>query len=156
MSKIDSFKITDQGFRHFYRSMISKNGRRRKHYISDNKDIMECQSLIWKVIRERFEEDEGGTYINNIGYLCHVISPNRRIYLNPVTNTINRRGTGGYLYSHTCIDFMPRNRYFHLYIMPELVRKCRRLMNGGRRYKFLYREVESESKVFGTKWVYKL
>ena len=95
---------------------MSKNGKRRKHTIVDKNDILECQSLIWKVIRDRYLEDEGGVYINNIGYLCHKINPNRKIYLNKLTGTINRRGTGGYSYVHTCMDFMPRNKYFHLYI----------------------------------------
>jgi hypothetical protein len=54
------------------------------------------------------------------------------------------------------MDFMPRNKYFHLYISPALNKECRMAMESGRRYKFLYREVESESKVFGVKWVYKL
>ena len=61
----------------------------------DKNDILECQSLIWKVIRDRYLEDEGGVYINNIGYLCHKINPNRKIDLNKLTGTINRRGTGG-------------------------------------------------------------
>jgi hypothetical protein len=26
----------------------------------DKNDILECQSLIWKVIRDRYLEDEGG------------------------------------------------------------------------------------------------
>ena len=55
----------------------------------DKNDILECQSLIWKVIRDRYLEDEGGVYINNIGYLCHKINPNRKIYLNKLTGTIN-------------------------------------------------------------------
>lgn len=154
--KTKSFKILYQYFLRFYRSIMSKNGKRRKHTIVDKNDILECQSLIWKVIRDRYLEDEGGVYINNIGYLCHKINPNRKIYLNKLTGTINRRGTGGYSYVHTCIDFMPRNKYFHLYISPALNRECRLAMESGRRYKFLYREVESESKVFGVKWVYKL
>ena len=118
--KTKSFKILDQYFLRFYRSIMSKNGKRRKHTIVDKNDILECQSLIWKVIRDRYLEDEGGVYINNIGYLCHKINPNRKIYLNKLTGTINRRGTGGYSYVHTCIDFMPRNKYFHLYISPAL------------------------------------
>lgn len=154
--KIKSFKILDQYFLRFYRSIMSKNGKRRKHTIVDKNDILECQSLIWKVIRDKYLDNEGGVYINNIGYLCHKINPNRKIYLNKLTGTINRRGTGGYSYVHTCIDFMPRNRYFHLYISPALNKECRLVMESGRRYKFLYREVESESKVFGVKWVYKL
>lgn len=154
--KTKSFKILDQYFLRFYRSIMSKNGKRRKHTIVDKNDILECQSLIWKVIRDKYLDNEGGVYINNIGYLCHKINPNRKIYLNKLTGTINRRGTGGYSYVHTCIDFMPRNKYFHLYISPALNKECRLAMKSGRRYKFLYREVESESKVFGVKWVYKL
>ena len=101
---------------------MSKNGKRRKHTIVEKNDILECQSLIWKVIRDKYLDNEGGVYINNIGYLCHKINPNRKIYLNKLTGTINRRGTGGYSYVHTCIDFMPRNKYFHLYISPALTK----------------------------------
>lgn len=115
---------------------MSKNGKRRKHTIVDKNDILECQSLIWKVIRDKYLDNEGGVYINNIGYLCHKINPNRKIYLNKLTGTINRRGTGGYSYVHTCIDFMPRNKYFHLYISPALNKECRLAMESGRRYKF--------------------
>ena len=67
--KTKSFKILDQYFLRFYRSIMSKNGKRRKHTIVDKNDILECQSLIWKVIRDKYLDNEGGVYINNIGYL---------------------------------------------------------------------------------------
>lgn len=91
---------------------MSKNGKRRKHTIVEKNDILECQSLIWKVIRDKYLDNEGGVYINNIGYLCHKINPNRKIYLNKLTGTINRRGTGGYSYVHTCIEFYASEQVF--------------------------------------------
>lgn len=148
--------ILGSSFVPFYRSLTAKKKTKRRHVISDRRDIMQCHSLIWKTIRDHYLENEGGVYINNIGYLCHVIRPVRTLYINPVTKDINRKGTDGYKYSHECMDFMPKNKFFHLVLQPALKKKSRNLMNSGRRYKFLYREVQSECEVFGLKWVHKL
>ena len=59
---------------------MSKNGKRRKHTIVDKNDILECQSLIWKVIRDKYLDNEGGVYINNIGiYVIRLIPTVRYI-----------------------------------------------------------------------------
>ena len=76
---IKSFKILNQYFLRFYRSIMSKNGKRRKHTIVDKNDILECQSLIWKVIRDKYLENEGGVYINNIRLSCARIGLLRRL-----------------------------------------------------------------------------
>lgn len=71
--KTKSFKILDQYFLRFYRSIMSKNGKRRKHTIVDKNDILECQSLIWKVIRDKYLDNEGGVYITT-SVICAIRS----------------------------------------------------------------------------------
>ncbi len=153
---MESVKIATTYFIPFYRSIMARRRSRHRHVISDARDIIECQSLIWKTVADHYLENEGGVYINNIGYLCHVICPVRSLSINRVTGDINRKGTDGYKYTHCCVDFLPRNKFFHLVVQDALKRKSRELMNAGRRYKFLYREVQSEREVFGREWVHRI
>lgn len=150
-----SIKIANVYFVPFYRSLLKKRAARYKHVLSSKEEILECQSLIWRTVAEHYIENDGGVYINNIGYLCHIICPVRKLSICKITNDINRKHTDGYKYTHDCMDFLPKNKYFHLVVQKSLRKKCHDLMNKGKRYKFLYREVQSEMEVFGRNWVHK-
>lgn len=140
----------------FYRAMMKRSPKRRKHIILDEKEITRCHSMIWMKVKEHFMEDEGGVYIDNIGYLCHMINRTRNIYLTPFKKRLVNRETNGYLYDHVCYDFHPRNQYYHLAFFNPIVERCKAMMKEGLRYKFLYREVTSERSVFGEKWIFHL
>lgn len=116
-------------------------------------DVLRCLSLILKTIAERYINNEGGVFISNFGYLCHIMKPDRKLYINAFTNDIALKHTRGYTYRHLCLDFMPVNQFFHFYVGKALKRKITTFMKKGYTYKFLYDIVTSEKRRIGNRRV---
>lgn len=132
---------------YYHKQMISKKGL-MKRTIMDRSEVLSLLSLIWKTVSEHYLENDGGVYIDNIGYLCHMIVPHQKFGISRITNDVIRMGTNGYKYNHTVLDFSSYKRYYHLVISDYLKKKSKNKMNKGKRYRFLYNEVQAKKHIF--------
>ena len=93
-------------------------------------------------------EADAGVYVDNVGYLCHVLIPGQRFAVRRDLDIVSRLGTNGYLYNHLAMDFADSKRYYHFVIQDSLKKKLRVKMNKGRRYRFMYNEILAKRRVF--------
>lgn len=128
--------------------MMKQRRIKNRRALSDRDEILKIQALIWETVVEHYIENEGGVYIDNFGYLCHIIRPKKKFIIFRAKNEVARMKTDGYKYDHMVFDFMPVNKYFHVCVLPFLQKKCKMIMNKGRRYKFLYKEVCNKRHLF--------
>lgn len=118
--------------------------RARKKAMKDDKAIMKIRTLLMETIEEHYLNNEGGVYLENIGYLCHMVVPNRKLlsYTGVGTKFLTRKKMNGFYYKHLCIPIEKKGtKYYNLDLSWLLVKKCKELMEKGVRYRFLYREV---------------
>ena len=135
-------RITSNYFYSFYREYLKS---KRLKPITPREDAVRIQSLLWQVVLEHYMDNEGGVYLDNLGYLCHMIRPRRRFYYNRKFGLINHEHTNGYSYRHFCIVIRKSvKRYFNLKLQVSITKRCRYRMNKGLRYRFLYREVNAK------------
>lgn len=144
----ETFKVrslADKRFIAYYHKIMAEESKRAqyKRLILEKSEVMKIQHELWKTVREHYIENEGGVYISNLGYLCHIMRPKRKLFANHISNTIIRMQTNGYLFRHVCLDFSPKLQYFHLYksIIKTVKHECNKRLKKGKRYKFLYNEV---------------
>lgn len=139
--------ISTYHFVSFYHKIMQRNEILKKRSIPSRTKVLKALSLVLETISDRYIANEGGVYLRNIGYLCHIMSPVRRRRVNPLTGDMYRKHTDGYLYKHVCLDFSEGGRYYHLYNFPTLDAKIKEYMRkNNKTYKFLYRIVRSEMK----------
>lgn len=133
-------RMNNQYFVSYYFNLMKSRGF-SKRIIKDRSEVLRLQSIIFKTIKEHYVENEGGVYIDNIGYLCHVIRPNRRFFVNKVAKDVIRFKTDGFKYNHIVLDLFGRKKYFYLYMSDSLKLFIGKRMKKGLRYRFLYREI---------------
>ncbi len=63
---------------YYHRLMKRKNGF-KKGMIRDRGEILRLLSIIWKTVSEHYVEADAGVYVDNVGYLCHVLIPGQRL-----------------------------------------------------------------------------
>lgn len=131
----------------FYHKIMRRNEILKKRSISSRRKVLRALSLILETISDRYLLNEGGVYLRNIGYLCHIMNPVRKRRLSNVTGDMVRKHTDGYLYRHVCLDFSEKGRYYHLYNFKTVDDRIKMYMKtNNKTYKFLYRIVRSEMK----------
>lgn len=139
--------ITFNHFYKFYKDACERNVKKRKRLVADRTEVQRIQSLLWKTVAEHYINNIGGVYLDDIGYLCHIIRPNRNFVVNKKLGIIKREKTDGYLYKHFVLRFKAGNKYFNLKINNYLVLKCNKFIQQGNRYRFLYREVKAKKRI---------
>ena len=132
---------------YYHRLMKRKNGF-KKGMIRDRGEVLRLLSIIWKTVSEHYVEADAGVYVDNVGYLCHVLIPGQRFTVRRDLDIVSRLGTNGYLYNHLVMDFADSKRYYHFVIQDSLKKKLRVKMNKGRRYRFMYNEILAKRRVF--------
>lgn len=132
---------------YYHRLMKRKNGF-KKGMIRDRGEVLRLLSIIWKTVSEHYVEADAGVYVDNVGYLCHVLIPGQRFTVRRDLDIVSRLGTNGYLYNHLAMDFADSKRYYHFVIQDSLKKKLRVKMNKGRRYRFMYNEILAKRRVF--------
>ena len=100
--------------------------------------------VIWKTIAEHYIRNEGGVYLDNIGYLCHIIRPEKKFSIRGKLSK-KRVMAGGYGYRHVCLQMeMTRlgrmRHYVSVDISGFMKKQCDAFILKGYKYKFLYRE----------------
>ena len=130
---------------YYHRLMKRKNGF-KKGMIRDRGEVLRLLSIIWKTVSEHYVEADAGVYVDNVGYLCHVLIPGQRFTVRRDLDIVSRLGTNGYLYNHLAMDFADSKRYYHFVIQDSLKKKLRVKMNKGRRYRFMYNEILAKIK----------
>lgn len=135
--------VTSNYFYTFYRAyMISK----KLPYLQDRELVKKVHSEVWKTVLDHYINNEGGVYLDNLGYLCHMITPVQKFTFNKKSKRVTREETNGYYYRHICMGVRKnRSNYHHLIFSPILIKKLRELMRKGKRYRFLYREVQAKT-----------
>lgn len=136
--------IADKFCHTFYRILISKN--RDSLRCSVNRDeYREIQRELFRTIADEYVNNDSGVFISNLGYLCHIIKPERKVSISKNTGGILRSATNGYLYRHVCLDFFPRGQFYHLStnLSSTLKVRCKARSRKGFVYKFNFREVKS-------------
>lgn len=145
MNNEREISISTHHFVSFYHKIMQRNEVFKKRSISSRKRALKALSLILETIYDRYVLNEGGVYLRNIGYLCHIMNPVRKRRLNLKTGDMYRKFTDGYLYKHICLDFNEKGRYYHLFPFPTLNVEIRLYMRSNNKtYKFLYRIIRSE------------
>lgn len=124
---------------YYHRVMRGDRKKPKKGMIIDPKEILNIQNEIWKTVADHYINNDGGVYIDHIGYLCHIIVP-RQSYV-ASKYFVRRQSTNGYRYKHIGLEIEKERRYYHLIPHPYLVLKCKKEMIKGKRYRFLYNEV---------------
>ena len=136
--------IATQKFAHFFRLVMKKSKKRYKRRVRARQDILQIQSALWMAVRDAYLDNEAGVYIEGLGYLCHVIRPERRFISYKLNSGgIIRRMTDGYEYKHCVWWFRPRGEYFHLWLSDYTKALCRSRVREGVEYKLFYKEFYS-------------
>lgn len=138
-------RIFTNYFWHYYTLFGNGKGRSVMASYSDFKKVIEA---IWKTVRHRYIYNEGGVYIDNIGYLCHIIRPESKPGNSIRISVRNkkRKKKGGYNYRHISIP-VGRSRksvlskYIFLEPLKSIKEESEAVLLAGYRYRFLYREV---------------
>lgn len=127
----------------YYREICASYKKREERAIKRESEVRSIHLEIWKVISEMYEEAEGGVYIDNLGYFCHVVNPIRSWGVK-FKGAIQRMKTNGYMYNHIVLDFKGWTQPYHIYknIIYGLNRNMMRL-TPKKRYKFLINEIKS-------------
>ena len=107
---------------YYHRLMKRKNGF-KKGMIRDRGEVLRLLSIIWKTVSEHYVEADAGVYVDNVGYLCHVLIPGQRFTVRRDLDIVSRLGTNGYLYNHLAMDFADSKRYYHFNLMRRK-RRC--------------------------------
>lgn len=146
--ELKSTSVANPKFVRYYRTMCSTHRSRRKRCIMSAREVMKVQDTIWSVVSDMYKEKEGGVYIDNIGYLCSVISRRHKWGICSLNGKPLRSGTNGYLYRPIVFDFRPR-QYYHIHkaLNDNLVRHMR-LKSQKKRMKLFLSEVKSFRKCF--------
>lgn len=128
----------------FYSAIMDRKKRTAKRKIKSKRDLNLIHSAIWSTITRLYEESEGGVYIENVGYFCHVIKTHRKWVVNPLTDAPTRPRTNGYPYRHVVLDMGKQRRCYHIFrsIQTHLRKKLGRL-SPEKRYKLRFNEVVS-------------
>lgn len=141
--------VANPKFSRYYRTMCSKHRSRRARCIMNERDVMKIQDVIWSTVADMYKEKEGGVYIDNIGYMCSVMTKRHSWCVCNLDGKPMRSGTNGYLYRPIVFDF--RNRqYYHIHkaINGDLNRYMK-LKSQEKRLKLFLSEVKSYRKCFG-------
>lgn len=128
--------ICNNYFVSFYKRMMKRKQVGKKRIISDRYKVKKLQNIIWETVLEHYIQNEGGVYIDNFGYLCHIINPKRNFGINHLIGEVMNIHTNGHRYRHVVLDFSPKSQYYHIDLSTLTKRKSR-----NKKYKFLYREV---------------
>lgn len=133
-------------FIHYY--TLYGNGVNRKT-LKGYSEFREVTTAIWKTVRDHYVHNEGGVYIDNIGYLCHVIRPESKegnaVRLS--ARMKRRKKRGGFSYRHVSIPIEKtrsayRQKYAVFEPLPVVEMESDEQLLSGERYRFLYREVK--------------
>lgn len=148
--------MSNQKFFQYYKKLYKHRKQNKENTIRTRTELLEVNSAIWNAIREDYIDNEGGVFINGMGYFCHVIAPNYRFRISNLTGKLMYPNTGGYRYRHTMLNDLPKSQskvFFHMMhdMKKSVQNKCKELMNKGRRYKFCFNEICSYIKQNGKK-----
>lgn len=143
--------ISSYYFVSFYHKQMRRKNGMKKGTISDRDEVLSLLSIIWQTVAEHYLNNDGGVYVEHIGYLCHMMIPGRKFYVSKMTGDVCRMGTNGIKYNHTCLDFGDTKRYFHLELSGYLKSKSKEKMRSGKKYRFLYNEVMAKMG-YGRPW----
>lgn len=144
--------LFDKKFISFYYHIMARYRVGIKKTVFDVKDLRKIQSEIFKTIREHYVNNDGGVYINNLGYFCHMMVPESRMAITPFNKTIRYEHTNGYMFKHLVLDDRKgTGKYYSIFsdVLALVKKESNTKIKNGKRYKFLYREVESEKECFG-------
>lgn len=124
----------------YHRSTKSKKSK--DILIKDYDEVRRVHSIIWKTILDHYINNEAGVFLKNLGYLCHIMSPEIK-FIKHRQRKRHRQLMDGRVYRHECLDFFPKFKYCHTFISPALSKKIDKDIKDGKKYKFLYNEVLS-------------
>ena len=148
MTDMKRTSIQSPYFAAYYHGLMKRKNGFKKGMIRDRGEVLRLLSIIWKTVSEHYVEADAGVYVDNVGYLCHVLIPGQRFAVRRDLDIVSRLGTNGYLYNHLAMDFADSKRYYHFVIQDSLKKKLRVKMNKGRRYRFMYNEILAKRRVF--------
>lgn len=135
-------------FGSFYKSYLKGRKDSEKSVIPRRDDVLVCQSAIWRAIANNYLSNDGGVFIDHVGYLCHMIKPTRAKHQGPFKPKRPRKADG-YKYYHFCLNLSDEHAYFTIDLLDSLREAIEDYVERGKRYKFMYREVDSERRTFG-------
>lgn len=123
---------------------MSQKRKTQKRQIKSTTDLNKMHRDIWDAVRILYEESEGGVYINNFGYFCHVIKPHRKWKISGLTKAPIKASTNGYPFRHVLLEVGYKNRYYHVFrsISTRLRKRLDKLISE-KRYKLRLNEVIS-------------
>lgn len=148
--------ISSRAFYTFYRDHIKSKRRSKKNSIKGRQKVLDLQATIWETVAEHYLENQAGVYIDNIGYLCHMIKPERDLSISPFVNEIKYINSNGYKYRHLALELSDKKRYFHLFLNTNLIGKSKAKIAKRTRYRFLYNEVMAKKHAIKDKIIRKV
>lgn len=118
--------------------------RHKKHSVlEDRVAVSRILCELWKTVGDHFLTNEGGVYLDNIGYICHVIRPRKRY--GSFNNGIADNNADGNNYDSTVMPMRYFNRRWNFTVeVSEALRTASsNAVKEGYRYRFLYKELKS-------------
>lgn len=124
----------------FYKDYVKY---KRHSVITDRKDVANILCELWKTVGDHFLTNEGGVYLDNIGYICHVIHTKKRYKY--FDNEVMENNSDGNRYDCAIIPFRYFNRRwnFSVEVSMALRQSSHKIVKDGYRYRFLYKELKS-------------
>lgn len=134
--------VHNPDFYPYYRSLMQQRESREERRIKSRNEVNKIHSTVWKVISDLYKETKGGVYIDNFGYLCHMVTPERKWAYHKNGDLI-RTKTNGHRYRHLLIDFEGK-QYYHLHNnLTQLLIKELNVLVPKKRYSFMIKEIKS-------------
>ena len=142
--------LNNKEFEKYYEEYIRKRKIPKERILSNKDDLRKIHNELWKTVQELYVESEGGIYIDNIGYFCHVIQPKRKWRISGLTNRPEMPRTNGYRYRHMVIElhdsrnglYMINNKKIFYHIYKSILPHVRDKMNK-KKYKLRIKEIAS-------------
>ena len=130
--------------RTYFATFYKDYAKHKKHSVlKDRKAIGDIAFKLWETVGDHFLTNEGGVYLDNIGYICHVIRTKKTYkFFNNIVADDNADGNS---YDSVVMPMRYFNRRwnFSVEISEALRKRSSEAVRDGYRYRFLYKELKS-------------
>lgn len=140
-------RLLDYGFVSFYNK---RNNIPLKDKIESQSELTEVARKIWEISAKKLLENEGGVVLDNFGYLCHWMSPKKKVF------KVARQGgmklmpnyhSGSYFYNTTLFTNIFQKNYFKGWSLDKAFNRNIKIgrfeqLKSGKKYKMFFNLVK--------------
>lgn len=140
-------RLLTYGMYAFYKK---RNNISNKDRVGDSAEMLRIAKKIWEVTARRLIENDAGVVLDKFGYLCHWMTPKKKVFKAPRKGGIElmpNYHSGSYFYNTTIFTNIFKSNYFKGWGLDKAfnknIKKGRfQQLKSGKKYKLFYRMVK--------------